>query len=252
MYVPLTQLTHPYSILLIRTQENSAQKIEELILDGFDGTIDWVGVDSLFDGLRTLQERSFDLILSELSLPDSQGLATIRHLKQDAPQTPVIVLCGLKDRDVAVNAVRKGAYDFFCYEEVDPVNLRRAIRLAIESNTPETGSGAASDRRANARFPCKLAVNYRALEQPFLEGQGTSETVNISSKGILFAAPVPLQPGQLVQVSVDWPARLGNEIPLKLVAEGRVLRIIDGLTAVQINKYEFRTRKMNPPPKSGS
>jgi hypothetical protein len=55
-----------------------------------------------------------------------------------------------------------------------------------------------------------------------------------------------LQPGQLLQVSVDWPARLENEIPLKLVAEGRVIRVVDGQAAVRIDKYEFRTRKIRP------
>lgn len=241
-----------YSILFIGTEEDSvqkshAQRIKEIVLAPFDGSaggsVEWVRVDALFDGLRILQDRYFDLILAELSLPDAQGLATVRHLKQDAPQTPVIVICGLKDRDTAVSAVRQGAYDFFCYEEMDPVNLRRAIGLAIEGNASGAG-GSAADRRTHARFPCKLAVNYRALEHPFLEGQGISETVNISSKGILFAAHEALNPGQLLQVSVDWPARLDNEIPLKLVAEGRVIRIVDGLTAMHIDKYEFRTRKM--------
>ena len=54
--------------------------------------------------------------------------------------------------------------------------------------------------------------------------------------------------GQLLQVSVDWPARLDNAVALKLVAEGRVIRIIDGQAAVRIDKYEFRTRKIKPQP----
>src|SRR5665213_1352775 len=165
-----------HSILFIETEEHArehpGEKLEEAVLEGFGGNIEWVRVDALFDGLRILQERSFDLILSELSLPDAQGLAVLRHLKQNAPKIPVIVLCSLKDRDIAVNAVRKGAYDFFCYGEIDPVNLRRAVSLAMDSNNNEPG-GSAADRRTHARFPCKLAVNYRALEHPFLEGQGT-------------------------------------------------------------------------------
>ena len=64
----------------------------------------------------------------------------------------------------------------------------------------------------------------------------------------MFAASEPLQPGQLLQVSVDWPARLENEVPLKLVAEGRVIRMIDGQAAMRIDKYEFRTRKIKPQP----
>jgi hypothetical protein len=67
--------------------------------------------------------------------------------------------------------------------------------------------------------------------------------LNISSKGLLFSTEEALQPGQLLQVSVDWPARLENQVPLKLVAEGRIVRNLNGLAAMRIDKYEFRTRR---------
>src|ERR1035438_3308353 len=200
-----------YSILYIRPDEQSAEKIEHALVDGFDGAIEWTRVEALFDGLRTLQERSFDLIIADLFLPDGQGLATVRHLNQQAPQTPIIVLCSTKDRETAVNAVRKGAHDFFCYEELDLGNLRRAISGALKSQQSDSTSSA--DRRTNARFPCRLAVSYQALEHPFFSGVAISETLNISSKGMLFTTSEPFQPGQLLQVSVDWPARLENSVP---------------------------------------
>jgi CheY-like chemotaxis protein len=231
-----------FSILFIRPEEPPAEKIERAVLEGFDGTIEWTRVDALFDGLRTLQERSFDLIISDLFLPDGQGLATVRHLNQHAPQTPVIVLCNARDRDTAVNAVRKGAHDFFCYDDLDMASLRRAVTGALNSGDGEKTGGA--DRRTNARFPCKLAVSYQALEHPFLSGMASSETLNISSKGLLFATEEALQPGQLLQVSVDWPARLDLQVPLKLVAEGRIVRNLNGLAAMRIDKYEFRTRRV--------
>jgi DNA-binding NarL/FixJ family response regulator len=232
-----------YSILFIRPEEHPAEKIESALLDGFDGVIEWTRVEALFDGLRVLQERSFDLILSDLYLPDGQGLATVRHLNQQAPHTPLIVLCNARDRDTAVNAVRKGAHDFFCYDDADMSNLRRAVAGALKSGDSQTPEPAGADRRTNARFPCKLAVSYQALEHPFFSGVATSETLNISSKGLLFATEVALQPGQLLQVSVDWPARLENQVPLKLVAEGRIVRNLNGLAAMRIDKYEFRTRR---------
>jgi DNA-binding NarL/FixJ family response regulator len=235
-----------YSILFIRPDEHPAQNIETAVRAGFDSPVEWTRVEALFDGLRTLQERSFDLIISELFLPDGQGLATVRHLNQHAPQTPVILLCNAKDRETAVNAVRKGAHDFFCYEDLDVSNLCRAIGGALKSSSGEKTEPSGADRRTNARFPCRLAVSYQALEHPFLSGVATSETLNISSKGVLFATDEALQPGQLLQVSVDWPARLENQVPLKLVAEGRIVRNVNGLAAMRIDKYEFRTRRAKP------
>jgi DNA-binding NarL/FixJ family response regulator len=233
-----------YSILFIRPGEHPAEKIERALLDEFDGAIEWTRVEALFDGLRSLQERSFDLIISDLFLPDGQGLATVRHLNQHAPQTPVIVLCNAKDRDTAVNAVRKGAHDFFCYDDPDLSNLRRAVTSVLKNGNGEKAEPSGADRRTNARFPCRLAVSYQALEHPFLSGVATSETLNISSKGLLFSTEEALQPGQLLQVSVDWPARLENQVPLKLVAEGRIVRNLNGLAAMRIDKYEFRTRRV--------
>src|SRR5580693_7433549 len=232
-----------YSILYIRPDEQPAEKIEHALADGFDGTIKWTRVEALFDGLRSLQERSFNLIISDLFLPDGQGLATVRHLNQHAPQTPVIVLCHARDRDTAVNAVRKGAHDFFCYDDPDMSSLRRAVTGVLKSGDGEKAEPSGADRRTNARFPCKLAVSYQALEHPFFSGVASSETLNISSKGLLFATEEALQPGQLLQVSVDWPARLENQVPLKLVAEGRIVRNLNGQAAMRIDKYEFRTRR---------
>ena len=150
---------------------------------------------------------------------------------------------------MAVTAVRKGAHDFLCYEDLrDLENLRRAVAGALKSGDEEHANQPhGADRRTNARFPSRLAVSYQALEHPFLSGVATGETLNISSKGLLFTTEEALQPGQLLQVSVDWPAMLDNQVPLKLVAEGRIVRNINGQAAMRIDKYEFRTRRIKNP-----
>jgi CheY-like chemotaxis protein len=233
-----------YSVLFISAEAATAEKITSLLRDNQALAVQCTRVESLFDGLRAIQDRPFDLVLSELFLPDGQGLATLRHLQQHAPKTPVILFCHTRDRDTAVTAVRKGAHDFFCYEDLDVANFQRSVLGALNSTGGQNASGNKdAERRTNARFDCHLAVSYQTLEKPFLSGQGSSETLNISSKGVLFRAEEALEPGQLVQVSVEWPARLENQIPLKLVAEGRIVRNINGIAAMTIEKYEFRTRR---------
>jgi len=233
-----------HSILLISPDPVLAAKVEAALRLGIAGDLSWVHQEALFDGLRSLQDNSFDLILSDMFLPDGQGLATLRHLQQHAPATPVIAICHAQDRDTGVTAVRQGAYDFFCYEDLDPVSLRKSVEGALKHAHEEAEKKAAAERRNNARFPCRLAISYQTLEHPILSGQGTSETLNISSKGILFTSNEKFEAGQLVQVSLDWPARLENQIPLKLVAEGRIVRNANGQTAMTIDKYEFRTRRV--------
>lgn len=233
------------SILFISAETESAAHVEAILREALGGETPVVRrVEALFDGLRMLQEGPADLILSDLFLPDGQGLGTLRHLQQHAPRTPVIALVRMRDRDTGVTAVREGAYDFFAYEELDAVGLRKSIDGALRHATTEPEKKAAAERRNNARFPIPLAISYQTLEHPILSGQGTSETLNISSKGILFSSNERFEAGQLVQVSLDWPARLENQIPLKLVAEGRVVRNSNGQTAMTIDKYEFRTRRV--------
>ena len=235
-----------YSLLFISAETGTADKLEAALRDDQKHAVECTRVDALFDGLRAIQDRSFDLVVSDLFLPDGHGLATLSHLQQHAPKTPVIVLCHTQDRDAGVTAVRKGAHDFFCYEDLDTESFRRSILSALNA-VEGVGAHRESDRRTNARFDCHLAVSYQTMEKPFLSGEGTSETLNISSKGILFRTDQPLEAGQLLQISVDWPARLENQIPLKLVAEGRVVRNLSGVAAVTIEKYEFRTRRAKPP-----
>jgi DNA-binding NarL/FixJ family response regulator len=236
-----------YSVLFISADAGTADRLEA-VLRASSSDVECKRTEALFDGLRAIQDGAFDLILSELFLPDGQGLATLHHLQQHAPKTPVILLCHAQDRDTAVSAIRKGAHDFFCYEDLDTANFVRSVLGALTSaGGQSSASSKEAERRTNARFDCHLAVSYQSLEKPFLSGEGTSETLNISSKGVLFRADEALEPGQLIRVSVDWPARLENQIPLKLVAEGRIVRNVKGVAAMTIEKYEFRTRRTPPP-----
>lgn len=231
-----------YSLLFISADAVSADRLEAVLRSNETVEVEFKRAEALFDGLRAIQDSAFDLILSELFLPDGEGLAT---LQQHSPKTPVILLCHAQDRDAAVTAVRKGAHDFFCYEDMDLADFQRSVLGALANTGSQTGAASSKDaeRRTNARFDCHLAISYQTLERPFLSGVGTSETLNISSKGVLFRANEALEPGQMVQISVDWPARLENQIPLKLVAEGRIVRNVKGVAAMTIEKYEFRTRR---------
>ena len=231
------------SILLISADRSTGDRLEGILRSGDAAGLDLARVETLLDGLRSLQNRAFDIIIMDLNLPDGEGLATLRNLQQHAPATPAIVVCAVADRELAIEAVRKGAYNFFCYDDLDGPTLRKSIDTAIRKGS-EDAEKRAADRRTNARFPCRLAVSYQALEHPIFSGQGTSETLNVSSKGLLFTSNEKFEAGQLVQVSLDWPALLENQIPLKLVAEGRIVRNSSGQTAMTIDKYEFRTRRI--------
>ncbi len=99
------------------------------------------------------------------------------------------------------------------------------------------------ERRLTSRFPFREDVTYRLLQNKAPSLVGTGQTLNIGSGGILFTTDERLPLGKMVEVSVNWPARLGGTCPLKMVARGRVVRSEVGKAAVRIERYEFRTRK---------
>ena len=108
----------------------------------------------------------------------------------------------------------------------------------------EARTDPAADRRASKRFAIEQGLLYRVLDHRATAPEsGAGQTVNISSKGVLFETVQRLRPGKRVEVSVDWPALLEGRCPLKFVAVGRVVRVEGTRAAMHIEQHEFRTRR---------
>lgn len=99
-----------------------------------------------------------------------------------------------------------------------------------------------TERRGTSRFPLREEVRYRVLHSRGSQVSGIGRTLNIGSGGILFTTEEELPIGRMVELSVNWPARLDGTCPLKFVATGRVVRAEHHQAAVKIERYEFRTR----------
>ncbi len=84
--------------------------------------------------LPVLAHEAFDVLLLDLRLPDSDGIATLVRLREAAPQTPIIVVTGLDDRDLAVQAIAAGARDFFVKDRVDSQLLSKSIIRHLGAN----------------------------------------------------------------------------------------------------------------------
>jgi DNA-binding response OmpR family regulator len=89
-------------------------------------------VERLSEGLKCLSEARFDVILLDLGLPDSQGLETLAKVKALASAVPILILSGLDDESLSLQAVRAGAQDYLSKAHIDGYIVTRAIRYAIE------------------------------------------------------------------------------------------------------------------------
>jgi hypothetical protein len=116
----------------------------------------------------------------------------------------------------------------------------------MQASIADTGkSGGSPDRRGTSRYPVREEVKYRVIQARDSTTVGTGTTLNIGSGGILFTTEEKLPMGRMVELAVNWPARLGGTCPLKFVATGRVVRSEENRAAVRIERYEFRTRGAN-------
>ncbi|HEX8616994.1 MAG TPA: PAS domain S-box protein [Thermoanaerobaculia bacterium] len=86
----------------------------------------------LAEAMLALRSEEFDVILSDLGLPDSSGLSTLEALRQHAMATPVVVMTGRDDQATALRAVAAGAQDYLVKGSTDANALVRAIRYAVE------------------------------------------------------------------------------------------------------------------------
>ena len=118
-------------------------------------------------------------------------------------------------------------------------------RSSAAYQAPENATfGVRWERRRKFRFPLEADVRYAVMQSRGQLVSGSGKTLNMSSKGILFTTSAPLQPKRLVQIALDWPAKLDETCPLQLMIVGRVVRSDNNMAAASIEKYEFRTRAL--------
>lgn len=119
-------------VLLLEDNDGDARLVQEVLEEARDAAYSVVCAGSLAEGLARLRAGQFDIVLIDLFLPDSMGLATLRSISAESPFAPRIVLTGLDDKAVALQALQEGAQDYLLKNQMEYATLPRAIGYAIE------------------------------------------------------------------------------------------------------------------------
>jgi PAS domain S-box-containing protein len=119
-------------ILLIEDNLADADLIKEMLSEAKGEQYSVEHVQYQVQGLDLLQDRSFDVILLDLGLPDSQGLETVVALRDQEKQTPIIVLTALEDEELALKTLEMGVQDYLFKSEITSSMLKRSIGYAIQ------------------------------------------------------------------------------------------------------------------------
>lgn len=133
----MTWTTSVIHVLLIEDNPGDARLIQEMLTRPATTQFRLVWVDSLSAGLTHLATGDTDAVLLDLSLPDSQGFDTLQKVHATFPRLPIVVLTGLDDEAVGVEAVQLRAQDYLVKGQVDRNLLGRALRYAIERKRAE-------------------------------------------------------------------------------------------------------------------
>ena len=126
-----------FKVLLVEDNRDEAELIEELLLETNVGRqvsqrLSVSSTDRLSKAQQLLLNEKFDVILLDLSLPDSQDLTTIVKIQEYSVNTPIVVLTSRNDEELALQSIQTGAQDYLVKIKIDSELLMRSIRYAIE------------------------------------------------------------------------------------------------------------------------
>lgn len=124
-------------VLLIEDNPGDARLIREMLKDAKDFSFDLA--DSVLKGKEYLSGNDPDVILLDLSLPDSSGIETFYEILGQTSKVPIILMTGLEDENMAARAVREGAQDYLVKGQTDERLLTRSILYSIERKNSEEG-----------------------------------------------------------------------------------------------------------------
>src|SRR5262249_38352654 len=116
------------TVLLVEDNPGDARLIREMLAEAATARLRLLRAETLAAGLEQLARGGVDVVLLDLSLPDSRGLDTFLRTRERAPEVPIVVLSGLSDEELAMRAVHAGAQDYLVKGEVGSDGLGRALR----------------------------------------------------------------------------------------------------------------------------
>ena len=190
-------------VLLLEDNPADARLIEEAVSEAADAGVELVHVTRLAPALEQLEAGDVDLVLLDLSVPDSHGFETFTKAQTSAGEVPIVVLSGTDDEDLAVRAVRAGAQDYLVKGHADGDLLIRAMRYAIERQRAEVA----------------LRHSEQALRELATKQMALAEIGRVVSSSL-----------QLEQVFDSFAEQVGRLMPLD--------RITIGLSDRDRNRYE--------------
>ncbi|MEM9214464.1 MAG: response regulator [Cyanobacteria bacterium P01_F01_bin.150] len=169
-------------VLLVEDNRAEARLLQELLKGSPRNRFHLVHVLRLGDAIARLSEHSFDVILLDLTLPDSVGLQSLQTLLDHVQSLPIVVLTNTNDDELAIDAVRQGAQDYLIKRQVNQDMLVRSLRYAIERKQAAEALREANEilEQRVAERTTELATANALLRSEIQERQRTQERLTLA------------------------------------------------------------------------
>lgn len=120
------------SVLIVEDDDADMELLRRYLSRAQGIHFDIEEADRISSGINLLKKRDFDIVISDLGLPDSLGIESFLKLHELYPEMPMIVLTGLDDQGTALKAVQSGAQDYLVKGKIDTNLMVRSIQYSIE------------------------------------------------------------------------------------------------------------------------
>ncbi|MBI4375035.1 MAG: response regulator [Elusimicrobia bacterium] len=228
--------SRPVRVLLIEDDPDDVAIIEHFLStpDGW-GSFELKCVDRLAAGCRALEQERFDAVLLDLVLPGGVGIEAFLKIRQQRPEVPVVVLTGLRDESLALQAMRMGAQDYLIKGTIDDRLLKRALRYAIERSSLLAQVECVLNKETDA----KLLIDHEGLiryANPAVEGLLGRNAADWLGKP--FPYPLPGTESSETRIGPQGAERVLELRCVEIDWAGRPARLLTVRDVTQLKKVE--------------
>jgi sigma-B regulation protein RsbU (phosphoserine phosphatase) len=166
-------LSSPLQILMLEDDDSYATLVARMLRNSGS---ELVVAPKLEIALRHLMGRQFDVVLSDLNVPDSRGFETFQKMLAAAPKLPVVVLTGQDDDALGLRTVQAGAQDYLIKDQLAAPLLFRALTYAIERKRMQLETARVTEelRRQNEEMHADLRMAREVQLALVPQGSGRS------------------------------------------------------------------------------